>query len=238
MRRYLTALLALYLITALAGCTTQQQATTSPSAEATASSAETVQDCLGDPRFDTWDAYEKYVMSFTDQSDFIAYDTIKELGSFCRFVDSSYSMGKLVYPDKNGKRNGKCTSYSYALDTEYGQRILFVVTHDAPIEVMDTSTVAAFTGTPELQKSEGTLGWRAIGGILYYYDQEGLRTIQWSTEGDLYSISILKGSFSDYPVTDAPLSRFLNADTAAVAVAEFNAIIAEARQQAETKANK
>ena len=132
MRKLLVGMLVLIILT---GCVSGQ----SPNEETQSTGGtQSAQACLRGPFMRNLEEYEEYVASFTDQADFIHYDMIKDLGSFESFVDQGIHWGyDEILPDQEGRRNGKCEVYSYALRTKEGQKIIFRVCPVASVDMGD-----------------------------------------------------------------------------------------------------
>ena len=231
------------IILALTGCTfSRENATTTIHTTAPYSAADSTdtnsaaQICRPNPMARSLEEYEAYLNRFDAlPPEFIHFNALKEYGSFVNFVDASDWQTYRYYSDD--RIDGVCNIYSYCLMDPVGFKTFVYITPLA--EYNDHFNEAKELTTYEcLHINTDENGYYRHNDVYYeYYNGELAQIIL--TAGNV-AISVKPyeddAKFSNYPVNTATLiSALFNTETATAAVAELNAKIAAARQNAEVK---
>ena len=177
--------------------------------------------------------YEVYLDSFISLSpDFIHYDQLKTYGEFQDFVDvtdwQDYSN------DADGRIKGNCSKYMYTLIDAEGRKITIYIcpASEYSNEFLHADTLNETNALLSVMKEKTYYKYNDI----YYAFRDGnLVQVLFPSGNDIIAIS---GSdfepFKEYPIQKNPqIARLLDTQTAEAAVAEFNAKVAQARQDAQ-----
>lgn len=150
---------------------------------------------------------------------FINYNTIKEYGNFVRFVSSTGTSPRV--------------GYSYFIEDENGFCCDFHIVHGTTIG-LDMGILEADDNPADLRFHKNNSGYYYVGNVRYAYYEGKLYNIRWNIDDRTLLIQRYDDALHTYPMGgDTFMSRLLNAETAEAAVAEFNAKVAQARQDAQ-----
>jgi len=222
MQHILSLFLILAILLSFTACTTQNAIQTKPTdtANSTTPTVAAGQGWQSLPTFNNLEDYEKYISDGLDMEGFVTYEMVKSFGRFELFVDY-------------GRKKG--LSYLYGMVDENGYDLNL---HIKPLSETDRTEVT--TEKPphnDLRTSQNRAEFYSVNNILYEYYDGGLYSISWSTNTHSYTIksghTVRPYAYTGDKVT--LLSRLLNAETAEAAVAEFNAKVAQARQEAQAE---
>jgi len=196
------------------------------------------QQCIAPPSLHSLDEYEEYLDRFIElPADFIHYSAIENCGSFLKFIDVTDQANYQHHAD--GTISGECRAYRYRLVDQSG------IAFNLDINTVDLSSIRIDTsetikGAVNLHKCTQSDGYYQLGNILYNYYNSSLEQVILTAGNSTISISLAHDKdFSDYQINaDTFLGSLLNTETAEIALAELNAKVAQARQEARAeKAN-
>lgn len=223
MKRIISIALLFLLLPVFAGCAGQNAYQPEPfgSAGTAAPSVAGTQGCQSLPTLLTIEEYNKYIALKADSNTFINYEMVKTLGQFVCFVDKGHE---------------KCQEYLYGLLDKNGYHISLIVypTTDLATEYKSDPPQSALEHD-DMRTNQSRGETCTINGIQYNYYAGNLYSIVWHTDTHRFTIEAGRTiPLSAYPngMNATVLSRLLSAKTAEAAVAEFNASVALARQQA------
>ena len=237
MKRTICVLLLLTLLISLSGCTNEPVSNNTQQSEAPRQSS-SAHAMVAHPK--VWDIteYEKLITTtYTAPPNFISYNAIRELGNFVNFTyyptlnGEYYLFSEKTEPKKTDRR------YYYVLETDNGDRLKFDVLDIKALDSITACPLPVDAASPQkLLKIENTEGVYKRGNIYYYYSHGTLSDIWWQESSNLIKISAWENSFEKLIHNEHPLIlKLTTAETAEAAVAELNAKIAAARQNAEVK---
>ena len=201
------------LLVCLCGCNAQI------SAPQTVTPSKDVSQLDYEPHTDlTVEEYSKHLDHYQSRfPNFISYDMLKDCGSFRLFVNLS--------------RNGIGYSYSFMDDNQCSYNIKIYHGRSVGLNMDNISIVSDIS---DLRTTSAGDGYFYLGDIRYAFYEGKLYQIRWWIGEQEITIEPGTPLLHEYPIRKKTfLSQLLNAETAEAAVAEFNAKVAQARQEAQ-----
>ena len=248
MRAFISLFLSVCISLILVSCThdepsvnahTETQSATVPLDTSAPSKAESsAQACHVIPTFFTLEEYEAYLDCFVELSpDFIPFKVFEKCGIFSSFRD-------LTDRDEYGFTNqegvwmtiGNCNTYRYDLIDVAGHTIYIHISPASNYTDRFTSarTIADSQNLLKETKENGDYKYK---NILYGFKNGKL--VQMLVPYEKSMLSIRRPDFEPFEPTfsenDSFISRLVNTETAELALTEFNAKVAQARQEAQAE---
>ena len=239
--RKLCTILAILLVLCSAGCEAKTQPNiegNNPPTQTPTQSNSSALAMVAHPSIRSFSEYEQFVASYyAEDPEFIAYETIKELGSFVKFTYYFYIDGE--YYELNEKaeyaKTNKC--YRYLLKNSHGKRLRFSVERSSGIKDTNVSAFpSSVKSTQNLCRLEDANGLYRSNNIYFYYYNGILTQISWIEGEKLIKIQSFENDMLQTAEGDNGfLTRLLSLETAEAAVAEFNAKVIQAKQEAQAE---